>query len=62
MHALHNAWRLREVLPRNLTEPVPYISNREGFHHDMARKLQKANPKKRARVKEKVKDTHEQKK
>lgn len=62
LHALHNAWRLREVLPRNLTEPVPYASNREEFHREMARKLQKANPKKRARAKEKAKDTRERKK
>ena len=62
LHALHNAWRLREVLPRNLTEPVPYITNREEFHHEMAKKLQKTNPKKRAKAKEKAKDTREQKK
>ena len=61
MHALHNSWRIREVLPRNLTEPVPYVLNREEFHHNMARKLQKINPKKRARAKEKAKDTREQK-
>ena len=62
LHALHNAWRIREVLPRNLTEPVPYITNRKEFHHEMARKLQKTNPKKRAKAKEKAKDTRERKK
>jgi len=62
LHALHNAWRIREVLPRNLTEPVPYITNREEFHHEMARKLQKTNPEKRAKAKEKAKDTRERKK
>lgn len=62
LHALHNAWRLREVLPRNLTDPVPYVADREEFHHEMARKLQKANPKKRARAKEKAKETRERKK
>ncbi|KAF9786365.1 hypothetical protein BJ322DRAFT_1099898 [Thelephora terrestris] len=61
-HALHNAYRLREVLPRSLMEPVPYVSNCEEFHHRMVRKLQKANPKKRARAKEKAKDTRERKK
>ena len=61
LHALHNAWRLRETLPRTLTEPVPYIPNREEFHYEMAKKLQKANPKKRARAKEKAKDTRERK-
>lgn len=62
LHALHNAWRLREVLPRNLTEPIPYITNREEFHCKMARKLQKSNPQKRAKAKEKAKDAREQKK
>jgi len=57
LHALHNAWRLHEVLPRNLTEPVPYVPNRKEFHHKMARKLQKKNPQKRAKAKEKAKDT-----
>ncbi|KAF9644852.1 hypothetical protein BDM02DRAFT_3077743, partial [Thelephora ganbajun] len=46
LHALRIAWRLREVLPRNLTEPVPCIVNREEFHHEIARKLQKTNPRK----------------
>jgi len=62
LHALHNAWRIREVLPRNLTEPVSYITNREEFHREMARKLQKTNPQKRAKAKEKAKDTRERKK
>ena len=61
-HALHNAWRLHEILPRNLTEPVPYITGREDFHHQMARKLQKKNPIKRAKAKEKAKDARAQKK
>lgn len=62
LHALHNAYRLREVLPRHLTEPIPYIANREEFHHEMAGKLQKTNPKKRAKAKEKAKDKREEKK
>ena len=62
LHALHNGWRLHEVLPRNLTKPKPYFANREEFHREMATKLQKANPKKRAKEKEKAKDTREQKK
>ena len=62
LHALHNAWRIREVLPRNLTQPMPYVDDREEFHHKMARKLQKNNPQKRARAKEKAKDAREQKK
>ena len=62
LHALHNVWRLREVLPQHLTEPVPYVPNREEFHHEMARKLQRTNPKKRVRAKERAKDTCERKK
>jgi hypothetical protein len=62
LHALHNAWRLREILPRNLTEPIPHVTNREEFHHKMARKLQRKNPQKRAKAKEKAKETREQKK
>jgi hypothetical protein len=62
LHALHNAWRLREVLPRHLIQPSPYVTDREDFHLKMARKLQKDNPKKRKRAKEKAKDTRSQKK
>ncbi|KAF9644914.1 hypothetical protein BDM02DRAFT_3121131 [Thelephora ganbajun] len=62
LHTLHNAWRLREVLPRNLTEPVPYIANREEFHHEMARKLQKTNPRKPEKAKERARDTRKRKK
>jgi hypothetical protein len=61
-HALHNGWRLREVLPRNLTEPVQYVADREAFHQEMAKGLRKKNPKKRARAREKARDTREQKK
>ena len=62
LHALHNGWRLREVLSRNLTEPVPCVTDHEDFHYKMARKLQKKNPEKRAKAKEKAKDTRAQKK
>ena len=62
LHALHNGWRIREVLPRNLTEPVPYIADREEFHHKMAKKLQKKNPQKRAKAKEKAKEARENRK
>lgn len=61
-HALHNAWRVCEVLPRKFTEPVPYVANREEFRYKMARKLQKSNPQKRAKTKGKAKDAREQKK
>ena len=41
---------------------MPYITNCEELHHEMAKKLQKTNPKKCAKAKEKAKDTCKQKK
>ena len=63
-HALHNARRLREVLPQNLTAPVrpPDIADCEEFHHQMARKLQKKNPQKRAKAKQKAMEKRVQRK
>ena len=61
-HALHNVWRLHEIPPRNLTEPVPYVTGLEDFHHQMARKLQKRNLLKRAKAKERVNGVRAQKK
>ena len=45
LHALHNAWRLREVLPQKLTEPMPYVADHQEFHHKMARNCRRAAPK-----------------
>jgi len=59
LHAHHNAWRLRKVLPRTLTAPVPYTSDRKKLHTEAARELQEKNPAKRAEATAKAKATRE---
>ena len=59
LHAHHNAWRLRKVLPRVLTAPVPYTLDRKKLHTEAARELQKKNPAKRAEAAAKAKATRE---
>jgi len=59
LHAHHNAWRLRKVLPRVLTAPVPYTLNRKKFHTQVAKELQKKNPAKRAEATAKANATRE---
>ncbi|KAJ6615280.1 hypothetical protein B0H10DRAFT_1746857, partial [Mycena sp. CBHHK59/15] len=39
MHALHNAHLIREVLPRTLTAPVPYLNDRTAAHNRFATQL-----------------------
>jgi len=39
LHASHNAWRWRKVLPRTLTAPVPYNLDRKKLHTAAARQL-----------------------
>ncbi|OBZ68017.1 hypothetical protein A0H81_11962 [Grifola frondosa] len=39
LHALHNAALTRRILPRYLTEPLPYLQDRISEHKDMAAKL-----------------------
>jgi hypothetical protein len=62
LHAHHNAWRLRKVLPRDLTAPVPYTLDRKKLHVEAAQKLQKTNPAKRAEAAAKSKATRERNK
>ena len=62
LHAHHNAWRLRKVLPRNLTAPTPYTSDRQKFHDEAAQRLQKENPAKRAEAAAKARATRARKK
>ncbi|OSD08227.1 hypothetical protein PYCCODRAFT_1441218 [Trametes coccinea BRFM310] len=35
MHALHNAARVREVLPRELTRPIPYVADQIAKHQEL---------------------------
>lgn len=62
LHAHHNAWRLRKVLPRNLTAPVPYTVDRRKLHTEAAQELRKKNPPKRAEAAAKAKATRERNK
>ena len=59
LHAHHNAWQLQEVLPCNLTTPVPYTLDHHKLHAEAAGELQKKNPAKQAKVAAKAKATRE---
>jgi len=48
MHALHNAKLLRQVLPRSMTEPQPYVPDRRAHHCNSAARLRATNTEKRA--------------
>lgn len=62
LHAHHNAWRLRKVLPRNLTAPAPYTTDRQKLHSEAAQELREKNPQKRAEAAARAKATRERKK
>ncbi|KAJ7444523.1 hypothetical protein B0H11DRAFT_1746826 [Mycena galericulata] len=57
MHGLHNAHLIREVLPRLLTAPVPYLEDRVASHHRFAAQLRQTGPAKRAETQAKTKAT-----
>ncbi|KAF5371374.1 hypothetical protein D9615_009666 [Tricholomella constricta] len=61
-HALHNAHLIRETLPRSLTEPKTLFADRRGLHDRMAAGLRITGPAKRAKAKEKAKETRARKK
>ncbi|PSR72987.1 hypothetical protein PHLCEN_2v11153, partial [Hermanssonia centrifuga] len=48
MHALHNAAAMREILPRHLWSPKPYLNNRMEKHAEYATHLRMTGPTKRA--------------
>ncbi|KAJ7434352.1 hypothetical protein FB451DRAFT_1063451 [Mycena latifolia] len=50
MHGLHNAHLIRETLPRRLTEPTPYFSDRPAKHIEFAEGLQVVGPERRAQA------------
>ena len=62
LHAHHNAWRLRKVLPRHLTAPVPYTSDRKKLHDEAAQELRTKNSEKREQAVAKAKATRERNK
>ncbi|CDO77297.1 hypothetical protein BN946_scf184753.g47, partial [Trametes cinnabarina] len=57
MHALHNAARVREVLPRELTRPIPYVADRIAKHQEISAALRIAGPIKRAQARAKAAET-----
>lgn len=54
LHALHNAARIRKVLPRDLTRPVHCFPDRVARHSEMAEKLRDVQSGKRREAKEKA--------
>ncbi|TFY77625.1 hypothetical protein EWM64_g6387 [Hericium alpestre] len=62
MHALHNASRLPDVLPRHLVAPRPLFANRVLKHAEYAADLRQTGPTKRAEAAAKTKQTKEKNK
>jgi hypothetical protein len=62
MHALHNAHLIRDILPRSLTEPIPYLQDRAASHGRFAAQLRETGPAKRAETQAKTKATREKNK
>ncbi|KAJ7892224.1 hypothetical protein B0H13DRAFT_1625696 [Mycena leptocephala] len=48
MHGIHNAHLIRETIPRDLTIPRPYLSDRVSKHKELAAQLRVSGPAKRA--------------
>ncbi|KAL0566736.1 hypothetical protein V5O48_015268 [Marasmius crinis-equi] len=59
MHSLHNPHLIRQVLPQELVEPLPYQSHRWRMHDASAAILRITGPKKRADALEKAKKTRQ---
>jgi hypothetical protein len=62
LHALHNAHLIREVLPRSLTAPIPYLEDRVASHARFAAQLRETGPAKRAATKAKANATRQRNK
>ena len=46
-HAFHNAYLIREILPRELTSPIPFCTDRHSYHLEIASQLRKTQDVKR---------------
>ncbi|KAG6819456.1 hypothetical protein H0H93_011666 [Arthromyces matolae] len=57
MHAFHNAHLIRASLPRDLTEPTPYLADRMTSRKKIAAQLRVIGPAKRAETEKKRADT-----
>ncbi|KZT28379.1 hypothetical protein NEOLEDRAFT_1161183 [Neolentinus lepideus HHB14362 ss-1] len=57
MHALHNAALIRDVLPRSLTKPQRYLSNRSSKLNEISESLRISGPAKRAESAAKAAET-----
>ncbi|THU78513.1 hypothetical protein K435DRAFT_876542 [Dendrothele bispora CBS 962.96] len=61
-HALHNSTLLRELLPRELTQPKPFHQDRPAYHAQVARELRVVQTEKQKTTEEKKKATRERNK
>lgn len=52
-HGFHNAHLLRQVLPRNLIQPIPLFADRKSKHFELAETLREMKTLKRKRLQEK---------
>ncbi|EEB91835.1 hypothetical protein MPER_09742 [Moniliophthora perniciosa FA553] len=59
LHSLYNPHLIREVLPRDLVKPIPYLTNRIAAHNSTAARLRVTGPKRRAEAIEKARRTRE---
>ncbi|KAI0630610.1 hypothetical protein C8Q77DRAFT_1160168 [Trametes polyzona] len=57
MHALHNAALIRDILPHELTSPIPYLTDRELRHSELASAMRISGPRKRAGAQAKAAET-----
>lgn len=60
-HAFHNAHLIRAVLPRDLTQPLPYSDSRKADHFKIANTLRGAQTSKRQVTADKRKATADKK-
>jgi hypothetical protein len=49
MHGIHNAHLIRETIPRDLTDPQPYLLDRLAKHKELAAQLRVSGPAKACR-------------